>query len=84
MSGATVFRYFRSPLFPERQGRSDKGSSVLSPYKAYLLQGWNQGCYETKALFEEIQSQGYTGRETLSFSLPMIQSVLSNKLPGLI
>jgi transposase len=34
---SSVFRYLRSPTFPERKGRSDKGSSKLSPYKKYLL-----------------------------------------------
>ncbi|MES1026233.1 ISL3 family transposase [Gloeocapsa sp. BRSZ] len=57
----SVFRYLRTPNFPERQGRSDRGRSVLSPYKEYILKRWNSGCYDTKELFEKIQQRGYSG-----------------------
>ena len=57
----TVFRYLRTSTFPERQGRSDCGRSLLDPYKEYLLKRWNNGCYDTKELFEEIQRRGYSG-----------------------
>ncbi len=56
-----MFRYLRTPNFPERQGRSDRGRSVLSPYKEYILKRWNEGCYDTKELFEIIQKRGYSG-----------------------
>ena len=39
----TVFRYLRTPTFPERQGRSDRGRSLLDPYRPYLLSRWNAG-----------------------------------------
>lgn len=59
---ATVFRYLRSPVFPERKGRSDRGKrSLLRGYKDYLVQRWNEGCQEALDLFHEIQSQGYGG-----------------------
>ena len=57
----SVFRYLRTPNFPERQGRSDRGRSVLSPYKEYILKRWNKGYYDTKGLFEIIQRRGYSG-----------------------
>ncbi len=41
---STVFRDLRTATFPERQGRSDRGRSVLDPYKPYLLSRWNAGC----------------------------------------
>ncbi len=47
--------------FPERQGRSDCGRSLLDPDKEYLLKRWNNGCDDTKGLFEEIQRRGYSG-----------------------
>lgn len=56
-----MFRYLRTPSFPERQGRSDRGRSVLSPYKEYILKRWNEGCYDTKELFEKIRRRGYSG-----------------------
>lgn len=44
----TVFRYLRHSTFQERNGRSDRGRSKLDPYKDYLLEQWNQRCYDTK------------------------------------
>ena len=61
ISPTTVFRYLRSSTFPERQGRSDRGRSLLDPYKDYVLSCWNDGCHDTKKLFEEIQQAGYSG-----------------------
>ena len=59
---STVSRYLRSPTFPERQGRSDRGKrSLLKGYKAYLLKRWNEGCQEALRLFDEIKQQGYPG-----------------------
>jgi transposase len=51
----------QKPTFPERQSRRGKGKSVLSPYKAYLVERWNDGCLTARRLFREIQAQGYTG-----------------------
>ena len=62
ISPTTVFRYLRTPIFPERQGRSDSGiRSLVSPYKNYLLKRWNEGCHEALQLFQEIQPLGYKG-----------------------
>ena len=57
----TVLNYLRTSTFPERQGRSDCGRSLLDPYKDYLLQRWNDGCCEILQLFGEIQQRGYPG-----------------------
>lgn len=57
----TVFRYLSCSEFPERKGRSDCGRSLLDPFKNYLLERWNQGCHDTKGMFEEIQKHGYIG-----------------------
>ncbi len=61
ISTRTVQRYLNCSTFPERQGRSDRGRSVLNPYKDYLLNRWNDGEHEIKPLFREIQQQGYGG-----------------------
>nr|WP_245915936.1 ISL3 family transposase [Merismopedia glauca] len=58
---STVFRYLRSPSFPERKGRSDKGRGVVAPFKKYLLERWNSGCHDTQKLYAEIQQRGYKG-----------------------
>ncbi len=57
----SVFRYLRTPTFPERKGRSDKGCGAVSPYTKYLLEQWNSGCHDTQKLYREIQVLGYEG-----------------------
>ncbi len=57
----TVFRYLGSSQFPERKGRSDRGRSLVDPYKDYLLKRWNAGCHEGKQLFQQLQKVGYRG-----------------------
>lgn len=61
LSSRTVQRYLSTSSFPERQGRSDRGRSLLNPYQAYLLQQYHQGRRQVKVLFREIQKQGYSG-----------------------
>ncbi len=57
----TVFRYLGASQFPERKGRSDRGRSLVDPYKDYFLKRWNAGCHEGKQLFQELQKVGYRG-----------------------
>lgn len=57
----TVYTYLAAPTFPERQPTIRKRGSGLDAYKPYLQQQWSLGYQQTKALFEEIQQQGYQG-----------------------
>ena len=57
----TVQHDLRSATFAGRLRRSDLGTSVLHPYKPYLLERWNAGCYTATQLFRELQTRGYTG-----------------------
>jgi transposase len=57
----TVFRSLRTPTFPERKRRSDRGRSILTPYAPYLLERWNAGCRDAVRLFRELQQRGYAG-----------------------
>jgi transposase len=57
----TVQRDLRSAAFTGRKRRSDLGTSVLNPYKAYVLERWNAGCHTAMRLFRELQQQGYGG-----------------------
>lgn len=63
MGERTVFTYLASPEFPEWQPsyRRRSSTSILTPYKQYLLDRWNAGQHQTKQLFEEIVQQGYQG-----------------------
>ena len=46
---------------PEPKRRADRGRSILTPYKAYLLERWNAGHREALRLFRELQRRGYAG-----------------------
>jgi transposase len=62
LSRRTVHRYLQSPTFPERQPRHGRGRSMLDPYKAVLLAGWNSGCRNGWHLFRTIRRQGFRGQ----------------------
>jgi transposase len=55
----TVRKYITAGTFPERQPRVR--FSILEPYKAYLIQRWQQGGCNVRQLFRGIQQQGYPG-----------------------
>ena len=57
----TVERDLRSATFAGRKRRSDRGDSVLNPYKPYLLERWNAGCYTAMRLFRDLRQRGYAG-----------------------
>jgi transposase len=57
----TGFRSLRTPTFPERKPRSDRGRSILTPYTPYLLERWNAGCRDALRLFRALQQRGYSG-----------------------
>jgi transposase len=57
----TVQRDLRRATFLGRKRRSDLGDSVLNPYKPYLLERWNAGCYTAMRLFRDLQQRGYAG-----------------------
>jgi transposase len=52
----------QSPTFPERPPRHGRGRSLLDPYKATRLAGWNNGCRNGWHLFRTIRSQGFRGQ----------------------
>lgn len=57
----TVYKYLAATTFPERQPTIRQHGSGLDAYKPYLQDQWNRGQQQTKALFDEIQQQGYPG-----------------------
>jgi transposase len=61
LSLRTVQRDLRSVTFAGRKRRSDLGDSGLTPYKPYLLERWNAGCYTAMRLFRDLRQQGYAG-----------------------
>jgi transposase len=61
LSLRTVQRDLRTATFAGRKRRSDHGDSVLTPYKGYLLERWNAGCYTAMRLFRDLRQRGYAG-----------------------
>jgi transposase len=61
LSLRTVQCDLRTATFAGRRRRSDLGESVLTPYKPYLLERWNAGCYTAMRLFRDLRQRGYTG-----------------------
>ena len=61
LSLRTVQRDLRTATFAGRKRRSDLGDSVLNPYKPYLLERWNAGCYTAMRLFRDLRQRGYAG-----------------------
>ena len=59
----TVQRDLRLATCAGRTRRSDLGDSVLNPYKPYLLERWNAGCYTAMRLFRALQQRGYSGSD---------------------
>jgi transposase len=57
----TVQRDLQTATFLRRQWRSDRGRSLLNPYKAALLERWNAGCRTAMRLFRDLQRRGYIG-----------------------
>ena len=60
-SARTIQRDLQSATFAGRKHRSDRGESVLNPYKPYLLARWNAGCYTAMRLFRDLRQRGYVG-----------------------
>jgi transposase len=51
ISQRTVQRDLQTAPFVGRQRRSDRGRSLVDPYKAALLERWNAGCHTAARLF---------------------------------
>ena len=56
----TVGKYWWLDEAPKRQ-HGTQSISTVTPYLAYLIQRWQDGCQERTQLFAELQAQGYTG-----------------------
>jgi transposase len=57
----TVQRDLQSATFAGRKRRRDHGESGLNPYKPYLLERLNAGCYNAMRLFRDLRQRGYGG-----------------------
>ena len=60
----TVRKYLNAPECPLPKPRG-KRSSLLDPYRDYLLSRWKEGCRNAAALYREIARKGYPGGITI-------------------
>jgi transposase len=60
----TIRRFLKAEEFPEKSKPPKKGS-ILNPYKPYILQRWQEGCWNGVQLYDEIKARGYTGSAPL-------------------
>ena len=56
----TVRRFLRAESFPERSKPTRK-ARLLDPHKPYLLNRWQEGCWNGTQLYYEIKERGYRG-----------------------
>ena len=64
LSRQTVQRFLTAETFPERSRPPYRGS-VLDPYKPYILERWQSGCWNGTQLYHEVKMRGYTGSDSL-------------------
>jgi transposase len=74
----TMSKFVEAEVFPEIKSREPK-KSLLDPYKPYLLQRWQQHCWNGVQLFAEIRTLGYPGSQPL---LNIFLADLRKKTPG--
>ncbi len=64
LSRQTVQRFLVAETFPERSRPPYRGS-ILDPYKPYILERWQSGCWNGTQLYYEVKMCGYTGSDSL-------------------
>jgi transposase len=64
LSRQTVQRFLVAETFPERSRPPYRGS-ILDPYKPYILERWQSGCWNGTQLSYEVKMRGYTGSDSL-------------------
>ncbi len=73
LSRETVTHFVQAEAFPEQAPRPRrKRASILDPYKAYLRQRCQDGCWNGAQLYAEIKAQGFPG------SLPLLRIFLAD------
>jgi transposase len=64
LSRVTVRKFITADTFPEISRPPYRGS-MLNPYKPYILQRWQEGCWNGVQIYTEIKERGYTGSDSL-------------------
>ncbi len=61
---ATVRRFARADSFPEKSKLAQR-RSLLDPYRPYILTRWQEGCWNSVQLYDELKARGYPGSAPL-------------------
>jgi transposase len=64
LSRPTVHQFIIAEAFPEISRPPYRGS-LLDPYKLYILQRWQRGCWNGTQIYTEIKERGYSGSDSL-------------------
>jgi transposase len=64
LSRNTVRKYLHASECPQPQRRPSR-SSLLDPYKPYILERWNAGCRNSMQLLDEMKAQGFEGKRSI-------------------
>ncbi len=64
VSRQCVYEYLRMQQSPERTHIHPSRQPMLEPYKAYLVQRWNEGCRNAQQAYREVKEQGYPGGDS--------------------
>jgi transposase len=67
---ATVRRFAKADTFPEKSKLAQR-RSMLDPYRPYILTRWQEGCWNSVQLYEELKARGYPG------SAPLLRRLLA-------
>jgi transposase len=62
MAERTIRRWLARGAAPDYKHRWQR-ASLIDPYKAYLLQRWDQGCRTRLQLLRELRAKGYKGSQ---------------------
>ena len=55
---ATVRRFVSADTFPEKS-KLPQRRSLLDPYRPYILTRWQEGCWNSVQLYDELKARGY-------------------------
>jgi transposase len=64
LSRNTVRRCLAAETAPPRSRPPYRGS-ILDPYKPYILERWQSGCWNGTQLYHEVKMRGYSGSDSL-------------------
>jgi transposase len=83
VSVRTIQSWLAADGFPERKARTGD-TSQLNPFKFYLHERWDAGCYKATQLWRAIQAQGYAGsyRTVVGYLQPLRQGKPLHRPPA--